>query len=141
MNSFSFLFRNSFKMPAVLEPSLPISLQLSSLYSVSMGSGGGREGARGCKGRREGGREGGRGEGRGGEGACKGRREEGRVYWKEGGRGKRINQDHLQVGQVIGAGVGTLQSDVGASLMAAALGWGRASVCGGVVGFLLSVFP
>ena len=63
------------------------------------------------------------------------------MYWKEGGRGKRINQDHLQVGQVIGAGVGTLQSDVGASLMAAALGWGRASVCGGVVGFLLSVFP
>ena len=60
------------------------------------------------------------------------------MYWKEGGRGKRINQDHLQVGQVIGAGVGTLQS---ASLMAAVLGWGRASVCGGVVGFLLSVFP
>ena len=42
-----------FKMPAVLEPSLPISLQLSSLYSVSMGSGGGREGGR------EGGGEGG----------------------------------------------------------------------------------
>ena len=133
-------------MPAVLEPSLPISLQLSSLYSVSMGSGGGREG--GCKGRREGGRER-AGEGRRGregggerrEGACKGRREEGRVYWKEGGRGKRIDQDHLQVGQVIGAGVGTLQRDVGASLMAAALGWGRVSVCGGVVGFLLSVFP
>ena len=38
---------------------------------------------------------------------------------------------------MIGAGVGTLQHDVGASLMAVALGWGRGSVCGGVAGFPL----
>ena len=84
------------------------------------------------EGGKEGGREGGEGrggEGRGGEGACKGRREEGRVFLKEGGRGKKINQDHLQVGQVIGAGVGTLQRNVGASLMAAAwVGEGRVYV-------------
>ena len=46
------------------------------------------------------------------------------------------NQDNLQVGQVIGAGVGTYQRNVRtSSLMAAALGQrgrgeGRGSVCG-----------
>ena len=105
---------------------------------------GGREGGRG--GRGDGGREGGRGGGGGGGreggrreggGGGRGGREGGKEGVKEGGREKRMSQDHLQVGQVIGAGVGTLQCDVGASLMATASGWGRGSVCGGVVGFPL----
>ena len=102
-------------MPAVLEPSLPISLQLSSSYSVSMGSGGGREGGREG---REVAREG-REVAREGEGREGGR--EGERGVREGGREKRMNQDHLQVGHVIGAGVGA---------MAAALGWGMWG-CGG----------